>query len=102
MTVATDGHGTHDENLPAGTERPEGPRPHVVMADVQKNPRQALVEALATAVARGAALGDVELARVTLDTLERLLGPRRTEAGAAVLDLGPFRKTTEGRVAATP
>jgi hypothetical protein len=45
-----------------------------VTSHVETNPRQVLVEALATAVARGAAVGDVELARVAHEALGRLLG----------------------------
>jgi hypothetical protein len=56
-----------------------------------------LVEALATAVARGAGVGDVELARVAHDALGRLLALGSAEVGAAVLDLGAFRhRPTDG------
>jgi hypothetical protein len=50
------------------------PHGHRGGSDGQTNPRLALVEALATALARGAAVGDLDLARVAHDALGRLLG----------------------------
>jgi len=93
VTVATDGDGMGPMGAVTGTGGSEPPgrrgRP-----DAQPNPRQALVEALAMAVARGAAVGDLELARVAHEALGRLLGlGAGQDAGGTVLDLDSFRQT---------
>lgn len=94
---ATDCDVTDPQSGPVGRGRRGAERRRAVTGHVDTNPRQALVEALATAVARGAAVGDVEFARVAHDALGRLLGLGSAEVGAAMLDLGAFRhRPTDG------
>lgn len=53
-------------------------------------PRQALVVALTNAVRDGAATGDIEVARVALEALNKLLAAAATDPGA-VVDLATRR-----------
>jgi hypothetical protein len=90
MTVATVGDGTSPTGTPLETGSAASARRRGAPG-IQPNPRQALVEALATAVARGASVGDLELARLAHDALGRLL---ETQPGGdgnnTVFDLDSF------------
>jgi hypothetical protein len=95
----TDATGRDDANYDGstpGTGRTDARAPSGPTPDVGMHPRQALVEALAAAVAGGIAVGDVELARVAYEALGRLLGSVGAQtAGAPILDLSVFRERRE-------
>lgn len=91
VTFVTDGHQTKSGGATAGTGADEA-RGRRGGPDVPENPRLALVQALATAVARGAAVGDLELARVAHEALGSLLGLATAGVTAPVPGLAAFRQ----------